>query len=320
MCWYWCCCSRHCSAVAKTYGATLLPGGVSLQGWRITTVKAPIIGDAQIDAFRATLGGVVSLPEIVFGNSCVTLTHEASGATVSFTALDALRGWVDEGLPPLQVADAAQWQRARESDIKQHRAHMLQYDWTFTTKYIGTYRAGPNAPPAAASAAAPPPPPVDGSSAAAGAAGSSVAPSQDGFAWEDTCDQIDRGLLMERDPILFYDEVPLYESDLDDTGGCSVTVRLRVMPKCWLVLVRYWLRVDGMLVKLRDTRLFCAFSQPGRVLREVRWCEGSYEELRRGGAPCDNVAFGDAEATANAFNAVAPTGLKRHQLQKVVLT
>jgi type 2A phosphatase activator TIP41 len=31
--------------------------------------------------------------------------------------------------------------------------------------------------------------------------------------------QIDRSLLMERDPILFFDEVILYESDLDDNGG-----------------------------------------------------------------------------------------------------
>ena len=31
---------------------------------------------------------------------------------------------------------------------------------------------------------------------------------------------------MERDPILFYDEVPLYESDLDDNGVIMVTAKV----------------------------------------------------------------------------------------------
>jgi hypothetical protein len=29
------------------------------------------------------------------------------------------------------------------------------------------------------------------------------------------------------------------------------------MPRCWLVLMRFWLRVDGCLVRLRDVRHFC---------------------------------------------------------------
>ena len=29
------------------------------------------------------------------------------------------------------------------------------------------------------------------------------------------------------------------------------------MPKAWLLLLRFWLRVDGSMVRLRETRLFC---------------------------------------------------------------
>jgi type 2A phosphatase activator TIP41 len=29
------------------------------------------------------------------------------------------------------------------------------------------------------------------------------------------------------------------------------------MPRCWLVLLRFWLRVDGCLVRLREVRHFC---------------------------------------------------------------
>lgn len=76
--------------------------------------------------------------------------------------------------------------------------------------------------------------------------------------WQSTTTQIDRALLMQRDdPILFYADVPLYESELDDNGVCQLAAKVRVMPKCWLVLLRFFLRVDGCLVRLRETRLFC---------------------------------------------------------------
>ena len=40
-------------------------------------------------------------------------------------------------------------------------------------------------------------------------------------------------------------------------GVCQLTAKLRVMPKCWLLLLRLWIRVDGSMVRLRETRLFC---------------------------------------------------------------
>ena len=44
--------------------------------------------------------------------------------------------------------------------------------------------------------------------------------------WERSTEAIDKGLLLSRDPILFYDEVPLYESELDDNGVSSLTVKV----------------------------------------------------------------------------------------------
>ena len=34
------------------------------------------------------------------------------------------------------------------------------------------------------------------------------------------------------------------------------------MPRCWFVLLRFWLRVDGVLMRLRETRLCCPFAPP----------------------------------------------------------
>lgn len=66
------------------------------------------------------------------------------------------------------------------------------------------------------------------------------------------------------------------------------------MPKCWFVLLRFWLRVDRVLVRLHETRLMGSFNRaPGAPLvsREVRQSEGTFEHLRSAGAPPDGVSI-----------------------------
>lgn len=45
--------------------------------------------------------------------------------------------------------------------------------------------------------------------------------------WQRSEQQMDRSALMARDPILYYDEVPLYESELDDNGASQLSVKVR---------------------------------------------------------------------------------------------
>lgn len=61
------------------------------------------------------------------------------------------------------------------------------------------------------------------------------------------------------------------------------------MPKCWFVLLRFWLRVDHLLVRLYETRYLCDFCRPEQLVREIRCCEGTFEELHSAGAPPDGV-------------------------------
>ncbi|GLC46833.1 hypothetical protein PLESTM_001931200 [Pleodorina starrii] len=187
---------------------------------------------------------------------------------------------------------------------------------------VKTSDSGAAAPPAAAGSV--PPPAAAGSGSTVGNGGGGGGGTADGAAalWQPTSEQIDRGLLMERDPILFYSEVPLYESDLDDNGVCSVGVKLRVMPRCWLVLLRLWVRVDGSMVRLRETRLFCRHDKPEKrleVLQEVKHCEGTFAELRSRGAPDEGPSYADADAASQVFQAVAPVGLKLLQTRKLLL-
>lgn len=68
-----------------------------------------------------------------------------------------------------------------------------------------------------------------------------------------------------------------------------VCAQIRVMPKCWFLLFRFWLRVDDTLVRLREARCFCTAAAPGEVLREIKHCEGTFAELQAAGAPGHNV-------------------------------
>lgn len=57
--------------------------------------------------------GTCHLPEMVFGESSLTLVHESTGIKIHFNAFDALCGWKQEALPPVEVPAAAKWKFRR---------------------------------------------------------------------------------------------------------------------------------------------------------------------------------------------------------------
>ena len=79
-------------------------------------------------------------------------------------------------------------------------------------------------------------------------------------------------LRMQDVPILYYDEILLYQDDLEDCGDVTFDAKLRVMPACWFILSRFFMRVDGAIVRIRDTRLFHCFGEKF-VHMEVTWKE-----------------------------------------------
>jgi len=90
---------------------------------------------------------------------------------------------------------------------------------------------------------------------------------------------LDMALLRRRDvPILHSVDIPLYEDDLDDNGESMVRLRLRVMPSCFFILLRHALRVDGLLIRHHDTRIFHKFGTP-HVLRACRLAEAPLAPL-----------------------------------------
>lgn len=82
---------------------------------------------------------------------------------------------------------------------------------------------------------------------------------------------INMDLLKRTDqPILFFDEVMLYQDDLEDCGESTFDLKVRVMPRCWFVLSRLFTRVDGGRLLLRETRLFHEFGKD-EIVMELTW-------------------------------------------------
>lgn len=86
--------------------------------------------------------------------------------------------------------------------------------------------------------------------------------------------------LRRPDPILFFDEVDLYEDELGDNGMSLLSIKVRVMPERLLLLSRFFLRLDDVIFRVRDTRLYVEFGT-GQVLRDVSVMESPYAKLKQ---------------------------------------
>ncbi|XP_077224942.1 TIP41-like family protein [Tasmannia lanceolata] len=258
----------------KASGAEPLPEGRSgliLRGWLIESCHRSILTSLAVQEWEDKLGSS-HLPEMVFGESSLLLLHVDSGIKIHFNAFDALNGWKQEALPPVEVPAAAKW-KFRSKPFQQV---ILDYDYTFTTPYCGSETVELN---------------TDkfGTRTVSG-------DGHCGLQWEDCEEGIDLVALASKEPILFYDEVVLYEDELADNGVSLLTVKVRVMPSCWFLLLRFWLRIDGVLMRLRDTRMYCSFGNEASVatiIRESCWRESTFQHLSAKGFPSDPAAYSD---------------------------
>ncbi|XP_050307792.1 TIP41-like protein isoform X1 [Anthonomus grandis grandis] len=146
---------------------------------------------------------------------------------------------VENGKLPIQVACSEEW---KESRLAEHLEEKIKpFDWTFSTNYKGTL-------------------------------------SEDAVV-EPTEETIDMEMLKRKEKILFYNEMMLYEDELHDNGISSLTVKIRVMPSSFFILQRFFLRVDGVLVRINDTRVFHDFTKDF-VIREFTNKECAVKDIK----------------------------------------
>jgi len=178
----------------------------------------------------------------------------------------------------VQVSAASKWTSKTyegliEGGVKQVD---FNFDWTYTTLYKGDV--------------------LQSSGAASDAGGASAAaasvPSAASDRVQTTTSEIKVDLLTRPDPILWYDSIPLFEDELHDNGVASLTVRVRVMEACFLVLLQFFLRVDGQLLRVYDTRIFHEFGTD-HCIREQTRREDTFDALAKRGMPRTPSLYAD---------------------------
>ncbi|ALC44429.1 CG9578 [Drosophila busckii] len=136
------------------------------------------------------------------------------GAKMEFKPMDALVLVANGKEGALEVACAQEWRETRSEQNME--AKYKPFDWTFTSHYQGTLN--------------------------------------DKFRTESTEISLNKMKLMQRENIIFYHDLTLYEDELHDHGISVMSVKIRVMPSGFFVLLRHFLRIDDVLIRLHDTR------------------------------------------------------------------
>jgi type 2A phosphatase activator TIP41 len=87
--------------------------------------------------------------------------------------------------------------------------------------------------------------------------------------------------------IIEYYQIDFFEDELSDNGISEGKIRFRIMDDCFYGLMRSYLRVDNVLIRNIDTRIFYSFGDP-YIIRNVSVKEMSYEKLTNMGFSFSN--------------------------------
>jgi type 2A phosphatase activator TIP41 len=261
--------------------------GISLKGWDIGTSQGPIGDESWFSQATEELEQSAQytlqvtaqhqhrrmvLPEMVFPSAHIALERPQGGLFLSWDAMDALREWASahqaiplnnsevsyRGVSVLQSSDAKLWKSKRDAPSMSKSAEaVFHYDWTYSTPFSGKVY---------------------------GNAGSSGWKKLEKSA-------MPMELLTDQSvPILLFDEVILLEDDLHDNGEVKLSVKLRVMPTCAFILSKLFLRVDGVLLRVRECRMLVDFGRH-KLFRDITWRECKWEDLATHDLPTDLKAW-----------------------------
>ncbi|XP_051551653.1 TIP41-like protein isoform X2 [Myxocyprinus asiaticus] len=209
--------------------------------WTVTAAKTHIMKSKDIERLAEEMH-MPALPEMLFGDNVLRIKH-TDGFGIEFNAIDALKR-VNNMQDSVKVACAQEWQESR-ADSDHSKDVVKRYDWTYTTDYRGTLLGEDTQ--------------------------MKVMP---------TTERIDMEKLKAREQIQFFEDVLLFEDELHDHGVSMIGVKIRVMPTSFFLLLRFFLRVDGVLIRINDTRLYHEAGKK-HMLREFSTRESKISNLQR---------------------------------------
>ncbi|CEH17996.1 Uncharacterized conserved protein [Ceraceosorus bombacis] len=239
--------SSHASAPSPTSIAdTLRHKGIKIAGFTIRVTHGSIASSSAIDQLSSDLE--IPMPEMPFLSNRVSIQHEPTGWKYDLDSVEALKcvEGVAEGhkLQGISFGVAGSTTaRARVGERKKRRNKVKvayakdgdapmeasgtaigaarDYDWTYTSTYAGTEQIAP-----------PPGRPEDASAKGPSTASPVWAPAaQLASKFRPASDPATDRIPTERlgpgtEPILFFDEVVLFEDELGDNGTSAVSVKV----------------------------------------------------------------------------------------------
>lgn len=210
--------------------------------WIIRTSKSCIMTKDQEDELNQFVQ-LPHFPDMLFTKNGLSLQHSSLGFGIRFDPIEALK--TVNPTEGIHVSMSKLWLEARSKHADINKI-AKPYDWTFTpTNYKGSIlNENPN---------------------------STLIASP-------TEEKIDYERLKVQETIVFFDEIILYEDELDDNGISKLSLKIRAMPSGVFILQRFFLRVDDTLIRCIDTRVYHDWSKD-YILREYSERESKTSEL-----------------------------------------
>lgn len=245
---------NHCGAVIIPSPSSSLPinetPSIAINDWEVYTARKPILNAQELEVLENKYD--IPLPEMIFGHNKVELYNPKLGWGFKMNtndAMDLIKTHIENPDEIIKVSYANEWYKSRQNQHSNTEGKIIDvykpYDWTYTTDYKGD----------------------------------EFATNKKHFVRDDTL-TIPLNKLTERVPILFFQEFVLYEDELGDNGISMLTVKIRCMKHCMLILLRFFLRVDSVLFRVYDTRVYVDFEE-NKVIREFKKQESSYEYVSK---------------------------------------
>ncbi|KAK4058024.1 Tap42 interacting protein [Microbotryomycetes sp. JL221] len=254
--------------------------GITVGSWTVSSTKRPILNAQECDDASSQLD--CPLPEICFGNNALQVCDDETGLNLEWTMLPALQQVAQH--TTVKVAHADTWRRGQAKGEASHVKVQKPYDWTYTTTYLGDVKWQPNESSESLSTneLPKPRPPHQTSTIIPRNVPPRTTTKMNEF---EPAPRDHPGIplhtLARTDiPILFYDEVPLFEDELGDNGIADLTCRVRVNSTSAFILSRFFLRIDLVLFRVFDVRVFVDFEQR-QILRETRGRQASYNAVKK---------------------------------------
>ncbi|KAI8139113.1 TIP41-like family-domain-containing protein [Fennellomyces sp. T-0311] len=252
---------------------TGLTQGIEYNGWTITSKKSPICNSTEMDNHPTEYKSL----QKDLGIPPPEMVFGNNSVTLTYNDRTIITFNARDALAMVEHKDtikvAYAAEWARNSTRSDVKDVVKPYDWTYSTPYKGTAQ---------------------------------------GFE-EAEEPEVDIARLQQQEPILFYDEVILYEDELADNGTTLTSVRLRVMPSCLLVLHRMFMRVDNVMFRINDTRIYHTFGSPF-VVREYTSREDRFQTVfnKLPGSKSDVSLLGDPNWVVSKLP--SPTTFVRERL------